>query len=245
MRHCTARGLVTAAIVVPLIILGALSVHAQDSTDRSRIVSVTGDGKVIAQPDVATIRFNIVTRDVDPEIARSANAEASRQAINTIRDLGVQEDKIRLDQLSLTPVREWDPDQRRNIDTGFEINRGVTVELDDLDLVPAVVARVVQSGANRIRNVGYSLSNNQEARANALSRAVENARFKAMTMLEVLNESIGRVLEIREQSVRTPGPVMRGYAVAAMEKTADPNPEAYAPGLIEITAQVVVTFEIQ
>ncbi len=142
-------------------------------------------------------------------------------------------------------MREWDPDQRRNIEAGFEINRGVSVELDDLDLVPTVVARVVQSGANRIRSVGYGLSNDQEARANALSKAVENARFKATTMLSALNESIGKVLEIREESVRIPGPVMRGYAVAAMEKTADPNPEAYAPGLIEITAQVVVTFEIR
>ena len=66
-----------------------------------------------------------------------------------------------------------------------------------------------------------------------------------MTMLSALEESIGEVLEVREQSVHIPGPVMRGYAVAAMEKAADPNPEAYAPGLIEITAQVVVTFEIQ
>ncbi len=245
MKQLNARGLLTVVITAQLVILSTLKVIAQDTTDRSRVVSVTGEGKVTAPPDVATIHFNIVTRDADPENARSANAEASRKAINTIRDLGVQEDKIRLDQLSLNPVREWDPEQRRNIEAGFEINRGLSVELDDLDLVPTVVARVIQSGANRIRSVGYGLSNDQEARAHALSKAVENARFKATTMLGALNESIGKVLEIREESVRIPGPVMRGYAVAAMEKTADPNPEAYAPGLIEITAQVVVTFEIQ
>ncbi len=85
MQHLTTRGLVTAAIAAPLIILNALNVNAQVATDRSRVVSVTGDGKVTAQPDVATIHFNVVTRDADPENARSANAEASSQAINTIR----------------------------------------------------------------------------------------------------------------------------------------------------------------
>jgi len=226
-------------------IFSAVNTSAQDTTDRGRTVTVTGEGKVSVPPDVATIRFNIVTRDADPENARSANADASQQAINTIRELGVEEDQIRLDQLSLSPVREWDPDQRKQVDKGFEINRGVSVETDDLDLVPAIVALVVQRGANRIRSVAYGLKNDQDATADALSRAVENARFKATTMLVTLDELIGRVIEMNEQSFRGPSPVTRGYAVTALEKSAEANPEAYAPGLIEISARVVVTFEIQ
>lgn len=245
MQNLTGYGLSTAVATLSLFALNLQSVSGQDSSSQSRLVTVTGEGKVSESPDVATVHFNIVTRDSNPEDARSANAEASEQAIGAIRDLGVTEEMIRLDQLSLNPVREWDPDERRHIEAGFEINRGVTVKLDDLDLVPTVVAQIVQSGANRIRSIAYGLSNDSEARASALSSAVENARFKATTMLDALGESIGRVMEVREQSVHSPGPVMRAYSDAAVEKASGPSPEAYAPGMIEIVANVTATFEIK
>ena len=238
MRHLV-------VMTTSLILFNAMVTNAQDSSDRARIVSVTGVGEVAAQPDEATIRFNVVTRDVDPETVRMKNADASQQAINSIRDLGVDEGSIQLEQLSLNAVREWDPEQRKHIEMGFEVNRGISVELVDLDLVPTIVAHVVQSGANRIREVRYGLSNNEQVQANALSKAVANARFKATTMLETLNETLGRAVEVREQSTRIPSPVARGYATAAVEKSSDPNPEAYAPGMIEISATVMVTFEIE
>ena len=234
-----------AILAAVLLFADASNLSGQDTRDQPRVISVTGKGKVTSPPDVATIRFNVVTRDADPETARAANAEASKQALNTIRNLGVDEDKIQLDHLSLAPLREWDQEKRRHIDIGFEVNRGVLVELDDLDLVPTVVAQIVQSGANRISRVGYSLSNDDEAQVNALARAVENARDKATVMLSALNESLGKVVEVREQSVHPPTPIVRAYAATAVEKSSDSSPEAYAPGLIEVTAQAVVTFEIQ
>ena len=237
--------IVAATIATTLTLLNAESVQAQDSDHHTRSITVNGEGKIAAAPDMATIRFSVVTRDKDPEKARSENADASSSALNMLRDLEISEEKIRLEQLALNPAREWDPDQRRHVDVGFEVTRGVSVETQDLDLVASIVARLVKTGANRINGVQYGLSNDQEAKSEALVLAVENARAKAIAMLAALGETLGPVMDVREQSVRVPSPEPRMYAAAAMEKAADASPDAYAPGELDIVANAVITFEIQ
>lgn len=242
--HAT-RAATLVMLVAGLLSLDTTDVNAQ-TENRTRTVSVTGTGKVLAVPDYAEIRFSVVTRGEDPEVVRVANAEASSAALETVRSLGVDESDIRLDQLSLNPVREWDPDDRKQREVGYEVQRGVTVHVRDLDLVSVVVARVVQSGGNRIGSVRYLLANDEEARGEALAAAVENARAKAERMLSTLNESVGRVLEISEDFADRPSPVYRAQsAMLSPEKAADPSPEAYAPGELEIKASVSITFEIE
>jgi uncharacterized protein YggE len=245
MRYVRISALLSAGVANALVLASVLTVNAQGESLHARSISVTGIGEVATQPDLAKIRFSVVTRNIDPETARALNADASQEALDAIRSLEVSDDQIKLDHLSLSPVREWDPEQRKQIDIGFEVNRGVTVTLHDLDLVPTVVAEIVQSGANRIGGVQYEISNDQEARSEALSKAVMNARDKATVMVSTLDARLGKALEIREQSGNSPMPMTRSYAVSALEKASDSTPEAYSPGLIEIRAEVVVTFEIQ
>lgn len=245
MRNVKASTRAIAILSVTLLVATAADLSGQETTKHRRTVTVNGEGKVMAQPDLATVRFSVVTRDPDPEAARSRNAEASKKALETVRDVGIDDDDIKLEQLSLSPIREWDKDQRRHIEVGFEVNRSATVDIEKLDLVPTVVARVIQSGANRLNSVQYRLSNDAEMRSEALSKAVDNAREKATVMLSGLDERLGRVLELREQSVHIPTPMVRSFAMASAEKAADPTPEAYAPGQVEITAQVIAMFEIE
>jgi uncharacterized protein YggE len=249
MTFSIKSGALICALLLFVSTIGVEMANGQEnsqSNEKTRTVSVSGEGKVAAEPDQATVQFSVVTRHEDPEAARAANAEASALALRQIRDAGVDEEDIEMQHLSLNPAREWDPEKRKHIDVGFEVNRSVSVEVDDLSLVPTLVARIVQSGANRIGGVQYGLSNDGEIRSEALSRAVANARAKARVMVAELGESLGRVISIHEQSVQVPMPVMRSLAMSpSAEKAADPNPEAYAPGSIEVTAQVSATFAIE
>ena len=225
-------------------VLTTNTLRAQEMSEKRKI-TISGTGDVSVEPDQAMLRFDVVTRDADPEVARASNAQASRDALNALRDLGIDEAKIKMEQLSLNPVREWDPDQRKQIEMGFEVRRGVSVEIVELDKVPNAVAYVVQSGANRIGGVSYGLSDEDPTRQQALRLAIANARSKASAMLSELGETLGAVQEIREESVHMPMPVVRASA-AMMEKSADaPEPEAYAPGQVKITASVVATFAIE
>lgn len=239
------RKYVAAALVGLSILLSAATSSAQTPPMQPppRTISVSGEGIARVAPDQAVVRFAVVTQAMDPEAARAQNAEASRNVLNTVRDLGIPERNIRMETLQLQPAREYDPDTQRWRENGFEVTRIVTVDLDDLDALPTLVARVVQEGANRLDGVSYELKNRDEARNQALRAALVNAREKATFMVETLDQSLGEVLTISEQSFDFPHPVMRFDQ--AMMKEAMPEPEAYAPGEIEVRAVVNVVFGLR
>ncbi len=208
-------------------------------------ITVKGEGIVRVLPDRAVLRFAVVTRDQDPERARQRNAEAARRALNAVRALGIEERHLHLETLTLHPVREYNPDQRRWEEKGYEVQRVLRVELVDLNQLPQVVARVVQQGANRLQGIRYEVSDRETVRLAALQAAVRNAQEKARQMLAVLNREVGDPIRVTEQALEFPRPLWRANVAALRTAEAAPEPEAYAAGEIEVRARVEITFAIR
>lgn len=211
--------------------------------ERDRSIRVQGEATVRRAPDRASVRFGVVTEAEVPEEARSANAEAAERALEAVRSLGVPDGSIRLERLQLRPNYRFTPDGGRE-QTGYEVERMVAVQLDSLDLLPTLVARVVQEGANRLEQVQYDLAHREEARNTALRHAVEDARERARHMAEAAGERIGSVLRLTEQQVAVPQPMFRVEAMDAAGSSG-PRPEAYAAGEIEIEARVEAVFALE
>jgi hypothetical protein len=233
--------------VVAAFLMALLAVPAAGQDTADRVVRVSGEGTVSVAPDRATVRFGVVTRSPDPEEARSENAEASRQAMNAVRELGIAEGRIRLQSLQLQRRREFDPETRRTEERGFEATRTVVVEVDSLARVPALVARVVQQGANRLDGIEYGLTDRTPVRNRALERAATDAREKARRLVGALGAGLGPVRQIREQGLDFPQPAYRtsmGRAKTEAARAA-PEPDAYAAGEIDVTARVEVVFELR
>ncbi len=237
-------------IGLAIIWTGCLAARAQvirvgTETPAVPTITVQGEGVVRVQPDQATLRFAVVTRDLDPEQARRRNAEASRRALNAVRALGVKERRLHLEALTLHPVREYNPDLRRWEEKGYEVQRMLRVELDSLDLLPEVVARVVQQGANRLQGIQYEISNRETVQLAALQAAVRNARDKARQVLAELNREVGDPIRITEQALEFPRPLWQADVAALRTAEVAPEPEAYAAGEIEVRARVEITFAIR
>jgi uncharacterized protein YggE len=224
-----------------------MTAHAQDALSTRRTITVNGEGTIEVEPDMATVRFGVVTRNDDPEEARRLNAASAREAMNAVRALGVEERKIRLETLRLQPLRVYNPETRQQEENGYEAVRGVVVDLENLELLPELVSTVVQKGANQLDGVSYGLTDRNAVRNEALSEAVLDARSKAMLMARTLDSEIGEVLQIHELGVNVPRPMMR---MEMMESVAGkamsaPEPEAYAAGVIEVNANVSIVFALQ
>lgn len=232
-----------AALFLSLMLIAPAAVSAQDAIPRT--VSVSGEGIYQVEPDMAVVRFGVVTRANDPEAAREQNASASSEAMNAVRELGIEERKIRMESLRLQPWREYNDETRRWEERGFEAVREVVVTVNDLTLLPELVTRVVQRGANRLNQVSYEIENRDAARNEALTRAVQVARQKAELMTSVLGVSLGSVRSISEQQFDFPRPMYRAdMEMAAMAADAAPDPNAYAAGEIEVRAMVQIVFDL-
>ncbi len=244
-NHMLSTVLITAALTLA----AALPARAQQDemmmhhamTPRS--VTVSGEGAAEAMPDQATVRFGVVTLADDPEVAREQNAEASAGAMNAVRELGIPEEDLQLETLRLQPRYDYDDGERELL--GYEAERRVRVEVDDLELVPTLVAEVVQQGANRLQGISYGLEDRAQTRNEALREAAQEARAKAEVLAQALDAEVSQVLQINEQGYEPPRPVMYQAMARAESADAAPEPDAFAPGRIEVEARVQVTFALE
>lgn len=209
-------------------------------------VSITarGEGVVEVQPDQAVFMFSVVTHAKSPDEASRLNEDATASALREVRRAGIQERHIQVAGTRLQPKREWDEAARRWIEQGFESVRDVTVTVNDLAILPDLVASVIEQGANRVNGLRYALQNTSLHEQAALSLAVHDAQARAQAMAAPLGSESLRAVRIVEDGLRAPEPVM--MEAAMLQKSSDVrasgNPEAYAGGLITVRASVVIDF---
>ena len=222
----------------------AAPVAAQDSDSRHTL-AVSGEAEVSVVPDMAVVRFGIVNEAEEATEARRRNGELAAQAMNAVRELGIEERKIQLQALSLQPKRERDPETRQMREVGYEATRMVAVEVMDLEQLPELIALVVEQGANRLRGIQYDLSDRTEAEHDALRQAIEAAQAKADVMASALGVTRGPALSAQEQSFNFVRPQPQFARQGMMEQMADAvQPDAFAEGEIEVRATVQIVFRM-
>lgn len=235
--------------LLPLVLLLALAApavtHAQGAPP-VRTLTVSATDTLRVAPDRAVLRFAVVTRSRQPEEVRRLNDEASRRALDAVRALGVPERQIQVRQLSLGEDVEFRDGRRVRL--GFVARRAVEVVLDDLDLLPAVVAAVVEQGATELGGIAYEVRDRRAHEDEALRRAAQRARQKADVLASTLGATLRGVHSVSESSTTFAPPMpwartaMFDVAVAAH---AEADPGAYAPGEITVEASITVVFELE
>jgi uncharacterized protein YggE len=216
-----------------------------------RLLTSSGEGTLSLVPDEATIVFGVVTTNEDPEVALLLNEQASAAALTSLRAVdGVNASQISLTALSLSPRTEYVKNStfEGSVDAGFEAARQIKVVVAPA-VVPAAVAAVVSSGANRVQSVSYGLSQPTRSAAtrDALGLAVTDARARALAMAGQLpGQALGPAQSVNEGSVSVPfGPSpMMARSFSASADAGLGNPEAFAQGTVEVRASVSATWDL-
>jgi uncharacterized protein YggE len=205
-----------------------------------RTVTVAGDALVEAAPDRAIVRIGVQTDGPTAPATLSAHEDDVQQVLTAVRRLGLADRQIEIEGLSLG--ERWVEGGRRE---GYTATRVVAVTVDDLRLVPELVATAVAEGANRLDGLVYTLQDPDRYEDQALEQAFERARAKAQRIASAAGLAVGGVVAVEEQGTTRPPPVPMPYARAEMAMDAAGNPGAYSAGTSEVRAVVVVTFELE
>lgn len=208
-----------------------------------RTVSVQGQGKVAAVPDVATIVAE-VTEEGQALDRISAQVRQTMGKIMAAAKLqGVADRDLQTLAYHVQPRFEYD--RNRNAKrAGYQVTNRLQLRIRDLDKVGKVLGAVVDAGANNVIGPDFDVDNPRELETQAMKRAVEDARRKATVLAEAAGAALGSV-----QSISPSGPVwpmpkpmmMRGMAMAQEAAAAEP----VAAGEQTISATVTVTYELK
>lgn len=220
------------ALTLPL---GALAQSA------NRTIAVDGRASIDVEPDSATLRFGVQSRQPDLDAARERVIEVSRAFLAVAEDLNIDRDQIQTTSLNIRPEYRWDREDNSQKLLGYLVQRDIVVELGNLAKLGDVMEQAVDAGVNQVQPPELKHSNERELRRRALAAATRDARANARAIAETLDVGLGSVVTVSSQQSISPRPPM---PMMAMREASVSGAETYVSGQIQIEASVSAVFEI-
>lgn len=217
-------------------------------------ITVVGEAKVFAVPDVAYISLGVESTGATAKQAMDENARRMNEVVAQIKALGIAERDIQSSGISLYPVYEdkrvmtpsmpTEPVEPVGTPTivGYRASNQVRLNIYDLDRAPEVLDGVVGVGANSVSGLQFSIKDDSKLRQQALSDAAKQTREKAQVVAEALGVRITSIASVREEYYGGPIPVAEARA-ASMQGMGDSTP--VMAGELTVSARVMVTFNYQ
>ncbi|WP_168413170.1 SIMPL domain-containing protein [Bacillus salacetis] len=204
----------------------------------ARTITVTGDETIEVQPDMAVAQIGIVTTDKELSEAQHKNNEISHSILKSFARNGIEEKDIQTSTYQIYP--QYDFIDGKQVFKGYEVRQVFSVKIKEINKIGEVIDDAVQSGANIIERVQFTIAEPQTFYMQALSKAYEDAFKKAQVLAKSSGMTLNPMpLEINEdRSIPlVPGP-SKAFVLAA-ESTSPVQ-----PGEVGITARVTVKYKL-
>jgi uncharacterized protein YggE len=240
----------------PLLALAQAGSAADDSAHHRRMertISVTGNGKVSAAPDIAEISIAVVSQADTARAALAANTEAMTAVQKLLKERGVAEKDIQTTQISVTPRYTQPapprPGQAQATEfvpriAGYDVTNAVQITARDIGKLGTILDAVVQSGANRIDNIAFRIDEPEKLLDQARKRAMADAKRKAEQLAGDSGVVVGPPITISESGGMPPVPMYGGVRGRMMEMAAA-APVPVAAGEQELSVNVSVIYELR
>ena len=205
-----------------------------------RIITVVGVGQVSLAPDIGQINVGVEARA--PTVSET-KAEIDRQMaaiVETLRALGVADKDMQTSQYSIHYEREPVVRESPGASTGaYRVSSMLRLTVRDVEQVGTVLDAAVEAGANQVYGVQFTVSDDDKWQSEAREAAMADARSRAEELARLAGVTLGQVISVSEVIGGSPIPVYRAAAELAY------GGGGIAPGELELSAQVQVTYAIQ
>ncbi|PRY24977.1 hypothetical protein CLV78_102151 [Aliiruegeria haliotis] len=205
-------------------------------------MTVVGEGRVTAAPDMATISLGVLAEDEQAARAVAAMSADLEAVLARLREAGISPEDLQTSGLSVQPRwsdRSYDTNGRRAIET-FTASSEITVRVRDLDRLGAVLDRAARDGANLLHGLRFGLQDPQPREDDARRAAVAEAARKAALYAEAAGVTLGPILSIAEQGNARPL-MMR----AEMDAGVGASGVQVAAGELAVTASVIIVYALE
>ena len=203
-----------------------------------RQISVVGEGRASAAPDLAMITLGARQEAETAAVAMRETSAAVALILGRLEDAGLQTRDIQTRAISLTPQyenRRYDDNASPKI-LGFVASNTLDVRVSDLTLLGGVLDDVLEEGANTVSGLRFSVQNPKPLLDEARRRAVADGLDRAALLAEGAGVVLGPVQTIND--------VGRDRGPAVMMEMARAESVPVAAGEISFSASVSMVFEI-
>ena len=244
-RSTTLAGL---AMLAMLGISEGATAMPQDVTDDQRTVSVSGEGRISAAPDVAEINLGVLTEAATASEALSSNSQAMAALTEQLKARGVAAKDIQTSNISLEPkYNQANQLQRQGQGepftpqiVGYSASNTVRITSRDLSKLGEVLDAVVGAGGNRINGISFRVDKPAPLLDEARKQAIADAKRKAEQLCGESGMVLGAPIRISESGGYSPPPQPMLMARTMSASASVP----VSAGEQELTIGVQVVFEM-
>ena len=248
--------LTLAASIFALVALGVSALEdPKEWVDGPMTINVTGEGEVMATPDIGSFTFGVRAEGVDATEAQSKSAESINAITSFLAESGVEEKDIETSNYNLNPKYRYEertcaygsycPPGERVID-GFEVYQMITVKVRNLTESGALISGVGERGATDISSLSFTVDDTEVLKDQAREQAITDAKENAKLLADQLGTKIVKMVGYYENN---DGGYPSPYYGGMMEERAFSADAAITPdmpvGEDTIRVQVDITYEIK
>ncbi|MEH6408651.1 MAG: SIMPL domain-containing protein [Leeuwenhoekiella sp.] len=203
------------------------------------MISVVGEGKVIAVPDEVTVRVRVETTGKDAAKVKTENDDAVDAVIKFTRKMNIGQNDVKTEYINLNKNYDY---QTKTYN--YQANQSISIKIEDLENYEKIMEGLLASGINNIDSVEFSSSKIEEYRSQARKNAISDAKMKAGEYSSVLGQTVGQAISISETGTSIPMPQPQ-FKMMARAESMDASQETIALGEMTVTANVSVVFELR
>jgi uncharacterized protein len=233
-----------AAAIGACTLLG-LAAPAAQADDDPRVVVVSGQGEVRAQPDRATVTLGVLARRPTVEAARQEANRVQAALLAVARGLQIPDAQVRATRINVSPEYTWNEAKRQREFAGYLVQRQIVVDLRDIEKLGPLMEKGLSAGANDVQEPVLDSTRRKDLERDALVLAVEDARRNAEVLARAVGMAVGPARNVQGNGF-SPGPPMpmamarRDVAAAAPVESA----QTYQTGELVFGATANVTFDL-
>ncbi len=233
------KGAISLIAVILAIALVASVLRTEGSP---RTITATGSSAISYAPDEAVLGIYVVTTRDTADESQKENARISDAVIAALRKNGAPSDSVETLTFTVYPDYSYASGQTPKL-LGYRATHGFKVKTSQLERVGPLIDAASEAGANQFDSIQFQLSDRklEQAKAEILSSATQNARSKASSIASAAGVKLGKVMSLSE-SISSVFPI---YAEAkAVSSPSGSAPTRILPGEVEVSGEVTVVYEI-
>ena len=233
----------TATLIILSIFLLASTAYVSDTATSANTVSFSGQGKVMAKPDIAVINASIVTQAATPKAAQNDNSAKSKKVVEFLKKQNIDEKDIKTSSYNIFPQYRYPQFGGQPTITGYQVNQSLEVKIRDLDKVSDVLDGLVSAGAEQVNNLGLQVEDPEKLKTEARKMAIEDAKNKADELKDEVGIRLGKIVNFMENTGGYPIPLY-AFDKEGRGMGGGGGPDVPA-GENEIVVSVTITYQIK
>ena len=225
-----------------------LMTHWIEKYDPSQYtISVTGTASASSESDTLIVVLGVESEAKTANESLSKNSNSLNSVISSLTGTGISEDDIQTSNFRIYPLYDFSDSKDKQILIGYRVSNMLSIQTDKIDSAGNIIDAAVSSGANRVDNVSFQLSDekSQKISDNLIANAITDAKQKAEKALAPLKQQIVGVKSVVIHDNVMPyydSPMRASFDGMAMESSMKSAP--IMSGDEEITTNVSVIFYI-